>query len=129
MFMVILSMFSWWYTTGLVEELGRIKKMISRVSDQFSIGLLLKTLFQPFRQISANDKGGDALEDKIRAWFDRLVSRIIGAFIRLFVMAAGIIALFFTILFSFFRIIFWVLLPILPFVGIYLCFEVGILWN
>lgn len=129
MFMVILSMFSWWYTTGIAEELERIKRMIARVSDQFSLGLLLKTLFQPFRQISANDRGGDALEDKIRAWFDRLVSRIIGAFIRLFVMIVGVIALFLTVVFAFLRLVFWVLLPILPFAGIYLCLEVGVLWN
>lgn len=129
MVMVILSMFSWWYTTGLSEEFDRIKRMISRVSDQFSIGLLLKTLFQPFRQISANTRSDGALEDRIRAWFDRLTSRIIGAFIRLFVIVVGAVALLLTILFAALRITFWVLLPILPFAGIYLMIEVGILWN
>lgn len=127
--MVILSMFSWWYTNGLMDEFARIKRMVARVSDQFSLGLLLKTLFQPFRQISANNRGGAALEDRIRAWFDRLVSRIIGMFIRLFVMIVGIIALFFTLVLAFIRLALWALLPALPFVGIYLCLEVGIPWN
>lgn len=112
-----------------MDEFTRIKRMIARVSDQFSLGLLLKTLFQPFRQISANNRGGAALEDKIRAWFDRLVSRIIGMFIRLFVMIVGVVALFFTLVLAFIRLALWVLLPILPFAGIYLFLEVGILWN
>lgn len=129
MVMVILSMFSWWYTSGVVEEFERIKRMISRVGDQFSIGLLLKTLFQPFRQISANNRGGAALEDRIRAWFDRLVSRIIGAFIRLFVIVVGVIALLLTVVLACLRMIIWVLLPILPLIGVYLMLEVGILWN
>ena len=103
--------------------------MLQRVNDQFSLGLLLKTLFQPFRQISANDRYGDALEDKIRAWFDRLVSRIIGAFIRLFTMAVGVVALIFTLILSLIMIVLWLALPVLPFLGIYLMNEVGVFWE
>ena len=127
--MAILSMFSWWYTKGLSDHLGRIRRMLQRVNDQFSLRLLLKTLFQPFRQISANDHYGDALEDKIRAWFDKLVSRIIGAFIRLFTMVVGVVALFLTLILSLVLIVLWLALPVLPFLGIYLMNELGIFWE
>ena len=127
--MAILSMFSWWYTKGLADHLGRVRRMLQLVSNQFSLGLLLKTLFQPFRQISANTNYGDALEDKIRAWFDRLVSRIIGAFIRLFTMAVGVVVLIFTLVLSVVLIVGWLVLPVLPLFGIYLMNEVGVFWG
>lgn len=127
--MVILSMFSWWYTSGLLDEFGRVKNMILRVSDQFSIKLLFKTLFQPFRQISADSYSDGALSDRFKAWLDRLFSRAIGAGIRFFVIIVGLIVLFITLLFSLLRLAFWVLLPVLPLVGIYLTLRVGIPWN
>ena len=126
--MLILSIFTWWYGAGLKEQILKIRMLFVKVNDQFSLKLLFKTLFQPFRQISAGSVDG-ALEVKIRAWFDRLVSRIIGAFIRSGVIFAGVISIFFVAVISLLRIIFWVILPILPFVGIFLMSEVGIPWT
>lgn len=127
--MVILSMFSWWYTSGLRDEFARIKRMFARVSDQFSIKLLFKTLFQPFRQISANVQKDGPLEERIRAWLDRVFSRIIGAGIRSFVIVVGLTAMLFTIIFGALRLTLWAILPILPFAGIFLINEVGIPWS
>jgi len=125
--MVILSMFSWWYSVGLGDQLQRIEAMFVSVNDQFSIPLLLKTLFQPFRQIS-NYKVDGALEDKMRAWLDRSVSRLIGAFIRIIVMIVGMVALVGVAAISLLRLIIWLIMPLLPFVGIYLISALGIPW-
>lgn len=47
----------------------------------FSVGLLLKTLFNPFRQISAAPVGG-AAPVQLSAFFDKLFSRAVGMVVR-----------------------------------------------
>ena len=126
--MLILSMFGWWYAAGLREQLNRIKRMFVRVNDQFSIPLLAKTLFQPFRQISVGTVDG-ALEDKIRAWLDRVVSRLIGGFIRIMTMVVGLIALAGTAVVSLIMLAVWIAMPLLPFIGIIIMVYVGIPWE
>jgi len=121
-------MFGWWYAAGLRGQLNRIRMMFVRVNDQFSIPLLLKTLFQPFRQISAGSVDG-ALEDKMRAWLDRMVSRLIGAFIRTMVMIVGLVVMAGTAIVSLFMLVIWLAMPLLPLVGIFLVTRVGIPWD
>lgn len=112
--MVMLSMLSWWYLDGLKDQFKRVRKMLGGVNDQFSIKLLLKTLFYPFRMIDADKSYGPSLGDKIKAWFDKLISCLIGGFIRTIVVIIGVIMLFLTFIFCVLRIIFWVILPLLP---------------
>jgi hypothetical protein len=126
--MLLLSLFNWWYGVGFRGQLKSIKMMFSGVNDQFSIPLLLKTLFQPFRQIS-NERVDGALEDKMRAWLDRMVSRLIGGFIRTIVMIIGILAMIAVAIFGLIRIIIWLVLPLLPLLGIFLMMYVGIPWE
>lgn len=114
--MVMLSMFTWWYLDGLKDQFKRVKKILARVNDQFSIKLLLKTLFYPFRMIDADKNYGPSLAGKIQAWFDKLISCMIGGVIRTVVVIVGIIMLFLTFIFCVLRVIFWVILPVLPIV-------------
>ena len=55
-------------------------KLVS-VFDYFSIDLLVRTWFAPFRQISAGAVDGP-IGVQIRAFFDRLISRTIGGIVR-----------------------------------------------
>lgn len=89
------------------------------VADFFSIGLLLKTLFQPFRQISADEtgeKGG--LEGALVAFFDRLLSRVIGFVVRFFIIIAGIIVMTLQLVFGLLLAVLWPCIPLLPIAGI-----------
>jgi hypothetical protein len=108
------SMLTWWYFGGLSDQFGRIKKALLKVNDQFSIPLLLKTLFYPFRMIDADKVHGPSLDDKIRAWFDKAISCLIGGMIRIVVVVVGIIALAVTVVLSALRMALWVALPVLP---------------
>lgn len=114
--MVMLSMLTWWYLDGLKDQFKRTKRVLSRVNDQFSIKLLLRTLFYPFRMIDADKNYGPSLSGKIQAWFDKLISCMIGGFIRTVVVIVGVIVLFFMLIVSVLRIVFWIILPILPIV-------------
>ena len=118
-------MFIWWYTVGLKGQFEAGKKRFLSLSDSFSIGLLVKTWFKPFRQIGTGG-GGPSLEAKLRAFIDRLVSRLVGGVIRTVVMIVGIFALAFSLLLNTLRLALWVALPALPFASVALVGIFGV---
>jgi hypothetical protein len=83
--------------------------------DFFSIGLLLKSLFAPFRQISVGRVQG-SLDTKMRAWADRQISRGIGAMVRLAVIFFGLLATLMMVIVGVALFILWPLVPIVPFI-------------
>lgn len=112
--MLLASFFKWWYGAGLKNRFSRLRDKLVQTSDFFSIGLLLKTFFQPFRMIDAQKLDKGALEDKLRNWFDRLVSRMIGAMLRLGVLLVGILALVARLVYSFVAMFLWLFIPVAP---------------
>ena len=125
--MVITSLLSWWYVEGWREQLTRIKWAFVRMADRFSIGLLIKTLFAPFRQISADEQArGNNLATVIT---DKLVSRLIGCFMRTIMIIVGTITLILLAIVSAIRMLMWPLLPVLPIVGVILMVVVGAPWK
>ena len=125
--MVITSLLSWWYVEGWREQLTRIKWAFIRMADRFSIGLLIKTLFAPFRQISADEQArGNNLATVIT---DKLVSRLIGCFMRTIMVIVGTITLILLAIVSAIRMLMWPLLPVLPIVGVILMVAVGAPWK
>lgn len=125
--MVITSLLSWWYVEGWREQLTRIKWAFIRIADHFSIGLLIKTLFAPFRQISADEQArGNNLATVIT---DKLVSRLIGCFMRTIMIIVGTVTLILLAIVSAIRLLMWPLLPVLPIVGVVLMITVGAPWK
>ena len=117
--MLAVSFLQWWYLRGWLIYFDGFRAKMRNLADFFSIGLLLRTLFQPFRQISADEtgeKGG--LEGMLIAFFDRLLSRFIGFVVRIFIIVAGIIAM--TVQFACGLVIalLWPCIPLLPIAGI-----------
>ena len=51
--MFLVGIFQWWYGAGWRRHMQRVGLGVLRTADFFSIGLLVRTLFDPFRQISA----------------------------------------------------------------------------
>lgn len=86
---------------------------IAGVTDFFSIGLLLKSLFAPFRQISVGRVRGP-LGAQIRAWGDRQISRAIGAMVRLVVIIFGLVATIAMCVVSLAILLLWPLVPVAP---------------
>ena len=119
--MFIVGLLSWWYSAGLLAEARRVRERIASVADYFSIGLLAKTLFSPFRQISAGNVNGP-LAVKWRAFVDRLISRCIGAMMRTFLIVFGIVAIALIAVAGVVALVVWLLIPILPIVGCVMMF-------
>lgn len=114
--MFIVGLLTWWYGTGWRQRAVIVKERLAATMDYFSIDLLLKTLFAPFRQISAGQVRGP-LAVQWRAFVDRLVSRCIGAVVRLILIFVGIVAIMFFAIAGLLNLILWAVVPILPVVG------------
>lgn len=126
--MFIVGLFSWWYGTGWLQCVARVRGNLMSVYDYFSFDLLLRTLFAPFRQISAGKVRGP-LGVQMRAFFDRLISRVIGGIIRTTVLIFGSITLCIAVLIGLLRLVIWPLIPALPIAFIVLAMSGWVPWK
>jgi hypothetical protein len=118
--MLVANLFSWWYSGGLAKQAAKLGDALLRTLDHFSIGLLVKTWFAPFRQIDTGDFGKQPFDIRLRKFFDKLISRFVGAFMRTIVMVVGVIAVIAQAAFSLVVMVFYLLLPVLPLAGLVL---------
>lgn len=122
--MLMVGMFQWWYGAGLRWWAKQLMLGMLRTADFFSVGLLARTLFHPFRQIDAGGVQG-ALPVQLRAWFDRSFSRLFGAVLRSLVIIIGLIALVLRAVLSVVGMIVWLALPLTPVIGVVL-WQMGV---
>ena len=119
--MAIAEMFIWWYSHGWLVFISHLRLTLSNITDFFSMSSLVRTLFKPYRQISAATASSSAsLDIRFHMFLDRLVSRIIGFFSRLVLLIAGTVIIIIGGIFSLLLIILWPFLPLLPIAGIIL---------
>lgn len=122
--MFIVKSYTWWYLKGWSVFINKIKSFFSSIADFFSMNSLIRTLFKPFRQISADSaEAGSSLDLKFHMFVDRLVSRIIGFFSRFFILIVGCIVLILSGIFSLILIILWPFIPLAPIIG--LCLSIA----
>lgn len=115
--MFLVGILSWWYGSGLFRYIQNLVLDLKIMIDFFSIGSLIKTLFSPYRQISADNVEG-SFNIRLHAFFDKLLSRFIGAFVRLGVVFIGLFAIILRICLNVALIIAWLFMPILPVIGL-----------
>ncbi len=115
--MFLVGILTWWYGDGWRERVHLIGRRITSTNDYFSIGILLSTLFAPFRQISAQSVDGPVVV-QVRAFFDKLISRIIGAIVRSFMIIFGLVVLCLQAIFGGLVLGLWALIPLFPIVGL-----------
>lgn len=119
--MIFAEVFSWWYAQGWKVFIEKVRNSLSSVTDFFSMNSLIRTLFKPFRQISAGSANADAsLDLKFQMFIDRLISRIVGFSARLVLLIIGSVVIIVGGILSLLLIISWPLIPLLPIVGIIL---------
>jgi hypothetical protein len=116
--MILFSMLSWWYTAGWSALATRIGHRINTVMESFSVSLLMGSLFEPFRQISAGQVRGGGFDVQLRAFGDRLFSRLFGAVIRSLFIGMGLVGAFLTAIVGMVQLAVWPFVPFLPFIGI-----------
>lgn len=123
-----MGLIKWWYGAGWLGQLDRAKLAFIKTADKFSIDLLIKTLFAPFRQISAGESGRD-IGSKFAVFVDKLMSRTIGCVMRLTMIIVGTISMLLLAAVSLLRLAIWPLLPAMPVFGLILMSTVGAPWT
>ena len=116
--MAIAEMFIWWYARGWRVFISHTRNWFSSITDFFSMDSLIRTLFKPYRQISAGTTSTGSFDAKFQMFLDRLISRLIGFCSRLVLLFAGILIMLIGGLFSLILIILWPFIPLLPIAGI-----------
>lgn len=120
--LLVTELFKWWYGAGVRQRMQKIALRLDGTIDYFSMDLLLKTLFSPFRQISAGSVEG-SLEVKFRALIDKLFSRIIGAFVRCVLLVIGCVTIALQVVLGVVILMAWLLVPLLPIIGLVLSLK------
>lgn len=108
--MLFIEFFSWWYTRGYARLATTLQSSLRAIWYIFSIPILLKTLFAPWKRIQT--EAGKGLQNIFRAMLDNIVSRAVGFTIRLFTIIAALICIIVMIVVGMIMLIVW---PFLPF--------------
>ena len=127
--MHVLALVSWWYGLGWLDQVSLVRQRFVRATDRYSLSLLLRTLFSPFKQLDAYSGGSGPLDARLRAWLDRLISRLLGAMVRSFMIVVGSVVLATESIFGLVRLVAWPVVPILPVAGIILTLSGWIPWQ
>ncbi len=104
--------FLWHYTTAFKNITHVWLNMLWFMNRLFSVPLLLRTLFSPWKRMTEDEKVGFNLERWAENVVANIMSRIVGAIVRLPIILLGIFALISTSIFGLLFYIFWVLAPV-----------------
>lgn len=109
--MLFLELFTWWYGDGWRQAGRGAVNLVNKVKLTFSIPILLKTLFAPWRRIITPP--GRSLDEKMRALGDNLISRAVGFVVRLFSLITALVLVVLAAVLGSFMAIVWPLIPLL----------------
>lgn len=112
--MIIISLFSWWYWQGWLLRINNIIGYSARLAETFSLGILVKTLFKPWKQMTDIGPKQTGLNGLSKSLVDGFISRLVGFFIRSFVLTAGILYIFLATIFNIALAIIWPTIPLVP---------------
>lgn len=110
--MLTVSMMQWWYTRGWKLTSSKLSNRLKNAADFFSIGLLVGNLFAPFRQISASETSASG--QWLSVFFDKLLSRVIGALVRFLLLIVGIVTIILQAVSGVLLVVVWPLIPLVP---------------
>ena len=108
--MLVVELVLWWYGQGWIHVVRTAGQRLRRIILAFSLPLLLRTLFAPWRRIISY--GDRSIGERMRAVLDNAISRLVGLVVRLVVLVAACILIFLSAILSAFAIIAWPFLPI-----------------
>ncbi|MEX0881307.1 MAG: hypothetical protein WEC17_00085 [Candidatus Saccharimonadales bacterium] len=111
--------FKWWYGYGWLEAWNGVPRSVKKVSLEFSIPVLLRNLFSPWKQIISIP--GRSIDERFRAALDNLISRTIGFFVRFLTLITAVVAISASAVFGLIAALAW---PLLPIAAIYFLIRV-----
>jgi hypothetical protein len=107
--MIALEILTWWYHRGWAQVAKNAETRFGRVSHLFSVPILVRTWFAPWRRIISYPGAG--IEAQFRAMADNLVSRLVGFCVRSLVLLTAGLMLAGCAVMAVVQIVVWPLLP------------------
>lgn len=109
--MIAIEILSWWYRQGWRLVAQNVESRFFKVSHMFSVPILLRTLFAPWRRIITYP--GASINARFRAAGDNLVSRMVGFSVRALVLFSAGVMLLLTASVGLLQLVVWPLIPLL----------------
>jgi len=123
--MLFVAFIRWWYGAGWLGTITETRRRVGDLARNFSLGILLKTLFSPWKQLDAFGGQGRGFDARLRAWLDKGISRFIGFLVRSLTLWAAFFGLIFLVLSRLVWILVWPCLPLA--IPVLLMLSLGIL--
>lgn len=121
---IFIQYLEWYFLDGTLRVLRGWKNAIVSYFNYFSISILIKTLFSPWKGISSGYGKGLDINRYIEAFVLNSMSRIIGMITRIIFLIIAVIVEFFVILGGLLVLIIWLAAPLLVFISIYYGFSI-----
>lgn len=112
--MIVLAFIQWWYGAGWAEQGHAMVRRIESIADNFSLGILFKTWFAPWKQIVSYKDRNMSLDNRFRAGVDNLVSRVVGFMVRSVVMLTALLCMSGLTVIAAVLLIVWPVIPLVP---------------
>ena len=122
-FNIIGQYFNWHYKDQAGALIGVWKNFLRFNFNYFSLPILLKTLFYPWRKYQWFYGRGFEVGKYLQVFISNLISRILGAMIRSLLILIGLLAEVFIALAGATVLVFWLALPILLLFGLWFGFK------
>jgi len=120
---IVLQFIKWYYLDQPKAILRTWKNFLRFNLNYFSISLLLKTLFSHWRKYQWSYGRGFDIKRYAEVFFSNLISRVIGAIIRFFLILIGVVAEIIIVLAGIIVFLGWLLLPVLLLAGLWFGFK------
>lgn len=108
--MLVLDWMRWWYGPGWLKLANRSFGLIKAIGLSFSVPLLLRTLFAPWKRIISSS--GNSVIDGLRALLDNLISRCVGLAVRVLTLLAATFCMVIAGAVSLAALLVWPFLPL-----------------
>jgi hypothetical protein len=125
--MMVLAFIQWWYGLGWAEQGRSINRRVTAIARSFSVGIIIRTLFAPWKQMITSTSRTSSLEYRFRAAVDNLVSRTVGFVVRSLVLLTAVILMGLVGAASIIGVVLWPVAPILPLMLLIIS-AVGKIW-
>jgi hypothetical protein len=107
--MLVVAFLRWWYGPGWHDTSQQVLKRVRHLYLDFSVPILLRTLFAPWRRIMTPKDG--PLTQKLRAMLDNLISRFVGLGVRLIALFTGCLLMGLTLAAGGLLALLWPIIP------------------
>lgn len=112
---IFAAYFFWHYTQGFREVFGVFGNLLWFIVNFFSFGLLLKTIFRPWRRMGESYGNGFDLNRIFSTFIVNLLMRLVGFVIKTLVLLLGFFAYLVILFFGLIVTIVWLGFPIFLF--------------